>query len=126
MRFALILTLAACGGGDAIFDVSSEPDSISIDVSADGASDAESMSWENRGARAEVSMSLGNGATGEVVLRVRDDAGTLVLDETIADDGTRSLDTLTEAGGEGGTWEVEIRTQGLDGNASISLDRYWP
>ena len=124
LAVVLVGGVVACGGGgEATFQVSSAGDSFDAGVTAVDESGSNTSVWVNTSTRADLSMSLGVGTTGQIKVTVKDDGGTQVFQGTISDGTRTSLDDVTAAG-TAGSWEVRIEASSLNGSASVSLSPF--
>ena len=103
--------------------MNSLPDDFDATVSGNNDSGTSTSVWVNGVTRAEISFSLGLGTEGQITVKIKDDSGTQVYEETLSGQSAISSITATTAVGLPGNWEVRIKATDLNGTASISLTR---
>ena len=118
--FLALLTVAGCGGSEAVFGIGQSTGNFNATITGRGDSGDRSTVWANTAASANVALSLAVGSSGQVTVTIRDAGGTQVYRETVTTDGPRSLSGPT-ATGASGDWEVFIEVVDLDGTANVSV-----
>ena len=78
-----------------------------------------SFAWINPQKRASANFDITTN-TGSVQMKVKDDAGTVVLNKTLTAGGNDSYSGVSESG-EAGTWIVELILTDFNGDGSYSL-----
>ena len=78
-----------------------------------------SFTWRNPQKRASANFDITTN-TGSVQMKVKDDAGTVVLNKTLTAGGNDSYSGVSESG-EAGTWIVELILTDFNGDGSYSL-----
>ncbi len=123
MIVALLMGVAACGGGNLIgpdnqLEVTSATDQFQFQLTAlDDVTDTRSYDWENTGTQATIDISQAI-ASGSAMLIIRDASGSVLYDSDIAEDS----DTTTPQGTPG-TWQIEIDLTSVTGAFNFRVQK---
>ena len=118
-----VAILMACGEDTTLGPVNAVEVTNSVDnflfrvSNLENISDTRSYTWENTGTQATIDITQSI-VGGSVILTIRDDAGTVVHQEDIADDN----DTDT-AVGVAGSWAIEVRLQNTTGGFDFRVQK---
>lgn len=120
---ALLLSFTACDTDDdltATINVN-EVNNRSGDVKGNGGTATKTWTFTNSNATAGWDMTMNDATSGSFTLVLKDDAGTVVLDQTLrADSGAKSADGTT-AEGIPGEWTATATLNNFDGTGDYSF-----